>query len=66
MDSYAKCESVKQVQVVWSDQQNSPPQDWISKYPEGKFVFEIHNNNSLSNRFRPRIPVPTEVRLITR
>lgn len=64
IESYAKCDAVKQVQIVWSDQENSPPQDWIAKYPEGKFMFEVHKENSLSNRFRPLVDVPTEVRCI--
>ena len=54
---------MQQVQVVWSDIDNKAPFSWISELslqPE-KFVFEIHSNNSLSNRFRPLQKIPTEV-----
>lgn len=61
MDYYATCDIVGQVQVVWSDLENKAPMDWLKKYPEGKYAFEIHTTNSLSNRFRPLIPVDTEV-----
>jgi hypothetical protein len=61
MDYYKTCDVVSQVQVVWSDQVNKAPVEWLKKYPEGKYIFEIHDTNSLSNRFRALIPVNTEV-----
>jgi hypothetical protein len=61
MDYYKTCETVRQVQVVWSDQVNSPPLDWLNNYPKDKFMFEVHKTNSLSNRFRVLDNVPTEV-----
>jgi Glycosyl transferase family 64 domain len=32
----------------------------MDSYPQGKLKFEVHSNNSLSNRFRPLIDIPTE------
>lgn len=60
LDSYARCDVVKQIQVVWSDQENSAPLEWIEKYPESKVSFELHKKNSLSNRFRPLTEIPTQ------
>ncbi len=61
VEYYAKCDVVSQVQIVWSDQKDKPPKELLKKYPKDKFVFETHSSNSLSNRFRALIPVPTEV-----
>ncbi len=47
--------------MVWSDQANSAPVSWEAKYPAGKVRFEIHKSNSLSNRFKALLNVPTEV-----
>lgn len=66
LDYYHHCPLIKQIQIVWSDTKNDPPLNWLSQYnqkntnKEDKVVFEIHKNNSLSNRFRPLIPIPTE------
>ncbi len=61
---YHVCPLVNQIQVVWSDTKESPPMGWLKEYNKGsgseKVVFEVHKNNSLSNRFRPLIPIPTE------
>eukprot|EP01036_Dinobryon_divergens_P029815 gene29815-38969_t len=61
MRYYKDCKIVKQVQVVWSDQENGAPFHWIKDFglPSDKYVFEIHRNNSLSNRFRPLLSIPT-------
>jgi hypothetical protein len=61
MDYYKTCSVIRQVQIVWSDQVNSPPHDWLSSYPKDKYVFEVHKTDSLSNRFRALGGVPTEV-----
>jgi hypothetical protein len=61
MDYYKTCSIIRQVQIVWSDQVNSPPHDWLSSYPKDKYVFEVHKTDSLSNRFRALGEVPTEV-----
>lgn len=60
---YKTCGNVRQIQVVWSDQQAAAPLHWLANYPAGKVVFEIHGNNSLNNRFQSLLPIPTEVTL---
>lgn len=57
LDYYKECPQVREVQVVWSDQANNPPLDWGVP---GKITFEVHKENSLNNRFRAIIPVPTD------
>ena len=64
LDYYQTCDVIKQVQVVWSDQVNSPPTDWLKNYPPGKFMFEVHKTDSLNNRFKVLDSVPTEVCLL--
>jgi len=60
---YKNCDVVQQVQIVWSDQSNDAPVSWNDEFSlsRAKFVFEIHSNDSLSNRFRSTIPLLTEV-----
>ena len=60
LDYYKTCAAVKQIQVVWSDQRDKPPVDWLSKYPTGKVLFEVHDKDSLNNRFVPLQEIPTE------
>ncbi len=64
LKSYARCACVDTITIVWSDPKSSPPEDLVleSKYPNSTFEFEVHKENSLSNRFRPLTPVPTEVK----
>lgn len=41
------------IQIVWSDIENKPPLDIVTKYEHNSRVyFEIHPTNSLSNRFK--------------
>ena len=62
LEYYVDCDIVEEIQVVWSDLASKPP-DWTRKYL--KSVFEIHlENNSLTNRFIPLIPIKTEVRIV--
>lgn len=60
LDYYKTCDTVKQIQVVWSDQQNKPPLGWVLKYPEGKVLFEVHAKDSLNNRFVALHDIPTD------
>jgi Glycosyl transferase family 64 domain len=64
LEHYAYCENVKQIQVVWSDQKAAAPNDWLSKYPAGKVVFETHSTDSLNNRFHNLTSIPTEVSVL--
>lgn len=61
LEHYKKCENVKQIQVVWSDQESKPPIGMVDKYPKDKVIFEVHRNDSLNNRFRNLVSIPTEV-----
>jgi hypothetical protein len=62
LEHYTTCPEVKEITVVWSDLQNSPPSHLSpSRYPAGKVKYEIHKVNSISNRFKALDPVPTEV-----
>jgi len=60
LDYYRTCKVVRQIQVVWSDQENKPPVDWLEGYEAGKVIFEVHDKNSLSNRFVALQGIPTE------
>jgi Glycosyl transferase family 64 domain len=61
LEHYKQCENVKQIQVIWSDQNTKAPLAMLEKYPAGKVIFEVHDNNSLNNRFHNLTNIPTEV-----
>jgi hypothetical protein len=62
LDHYSTCPEVKQITVVWSDPDNKPPVELGPiNYPHSDVFYEIHVNNSLTNRFRAIYPVPTDV-----
>ena len=63
LEHYHKCQNVRQIQIIWSDQESTPPLEWLNKYPKDKVVFEVHRNNSLNNRFQNLIPITTEVNI---
>ena len=46
--------------MVWSDQKNSAPLDWVGRYPKGKVQFELQTRDSLSNRFNQILPLETD------
>lgn len=50
---------VELIQVVWSDQKNSPPSDLTHRYPSNKVMYERHSTDRLSNRFKPLQPLTT-------
>jgi hypothetical protein len=61
LDNYSKCSVVNQIQVIWSDPTNNDkiPKDWLSLYSNNKVIFEVHDSNSLNNRFKPLIDINT-------
>lgn len=61
MDYYKSCDTVHQIQVVWSDQLNQPPISWNTRYSKDKYIIEMHSTDSLNNRFIPLQPIDTEV-----
>lgn len=58
----ASCDCVGQIQVVWSDQENSPPgmDLFADERTRRKVRFEAHDTNSLNHRFNMTSPVDTE------
>ena len=75
VEHFAQCDVVREIQVVWSDQENEPPGLGMFDLPKRhgghrkgggargpSVVFERHTTDSLNNRFLPTIAVPTEVR----
>ena len=55
---YARCEGVDAVRVVWSESGN-PPRGW--EVPGGaKLIYDIHEKNSINNRFVPLKGVGTD------
>lgn len=61
---YITCSCVKEIQIVWSDQTNKPPTDLltgVASYKE-KIKYELHDRDSLNNRFLPTLQIPTLVR----
>lgn len=63
---YLECSSVNQIQIVWSDQANLPPKSvfptsMLNRFGKERIVFEIHDKDSLSNRFTPKSVIDTQV-----
>lgn len=61
---FARCPNVQAIQVIWSDQGYDPPSlmDWaipLSTQDLSKVTFEVQPTDSLNNRFRALLPVPT-------
>ena len=48
---YALCEGVDAVRVVWSES-DTPPHDW-GVAGGAKVIFDVHEKNSINNRFVP-------------
>jgi hypothetical protein len=59
---YNECKVVNQIQVIWSDQENKAPIEWLQYYPENRVIFEIHDKDSLNNRFIALKVIPTMVK----
>lgn len=57
----ASCDCVGQIQVVWSDQENRPPDlELFEKEARSKIHFEVHDSNSLNHRFNVTSPMNTD------
>jgi hypothetical protein len=58
-----ECAFIKEITVIWSDTENTPPLEWEKTYSGvggGLVKFEIHKKNSLNNRFLPQHEIFTE------
>jgi len=58
VNHHAKCEGVAQIQVIWCDSEQDPPEE-VEHHSSGKVVIERHSENSLNARFDPLIQIPT-------
>lgn len=58
VNHHAKCESVKEIQIVWCDSDNEPPNE-ILHHKSGKVKIEKHVINSLNERFKVLMDPPT-------
>lgn len=58
VDYLSTCSGVAQIQVIWCDKKNNPP-DFLMNHPSGKVVVEHHKINSLNERFNLLSPTPT-------
>lgn len=54
---HSSCPGVKQIQIVWCDKENEPPTELLDKFD--KVVVEVHEGNSLNERFNVLQPAPT-------
>ena len=48
LEHHSKCDGVAQIQVIWCTDQGDPPQE-LQEFP--KVVIEVHETNSLNERF---------------
>jgi len=58
INHHARCEGVKEIQVIWCDSNNKPPVD-VTHHPSGKVKIETHTINSLNERFKVILDAPT-------
>ncbi|KAL7480361.1 hypothetical protein ACHAW6_006055 [Cyclotella cf. meneghiniana] len=58
VNHHAKCEGVKEIQIVWCDSENEPPNE-ILHHKSGKVKVEKHTINSLNERFKVLMDPPT-------
>lgn len=59
---YVTCTCVKEIQIVWSDQKNKPSTNLFGEaVGNDKIKYEIHDKDSLNNRFLPELSIPTQV-----
>ena len=58
INHHAKCEGVAEIQIIWCDTENDPP-DNVLHHPSGKVKIERHDINSLNERFKIVLDPPT-------
>ncbi|KAL7536184.1 hypothetical protein ACHAXR_006971 [Thalassiosira sp. AJA248-18] len=58
INHHAQCDGVKEIQVIWCDSTNEPPNE-ILHHSSGKVKIEKHSINSLNERFKVMIDTPT-------
>jgi len=58
INHHAQCEGVAEIQIIWCDTQNDPP-DNVLHHSSGKVKIERHDINSLNERFKIVLDTPT-------
>lgn len=58
VNHHAKCEGVKEIQIIWCDSDNEPPKELVH-HKSGKVKVERHVINSLNERFKVLMDPPT-------
>ena len=58
LNHHSRCEGVAQIQVIWCDPEEEPP-DEVVNHKSGKVVVERHDIDSLNERFHMLIHPPT-------
>ena len=58
INHHSRCANVAEIQVIWCDMHNSPPDD-IVNHPSKKVKIEKHAINSLNERFKVLLDPPT-------
>ena len=65
---YLTCPQVRQIVVVWSDQELKPPFKLLEQLQvkdmdksDSRIYFEIHSTDSLNNRFLELVPAKDDV-----
>ena len=58
---YLTCNVILEVQIIWSDIQNQPPLFKDLNDDSNKVRYEIHDKDSLNNRFLAKIDIKTKV-----
>ena len=61
---YLTCNVMHEIQIIWSDLSNQPPSLKDLNVETNKVKFEVHDKDSLNNRFLPKLDIKTKVTLV--
>ena len=61
---YLTCNVIHEIQIIWSDLSNQPPSLKDLNVETNKVKFEVHDKDSLNNRFLPKLDIKTKVTLV--
>lgn len=57
---YLSCNAIREIQIVWSDLSNQPPKNDLNEN-NNKVRYEVHDKDSLNNRFLAKLDIETNV-----
>lgn len=61
VEHFASCDCVGKIQIIWSDQLNSPPAlEFFKAEYRNKIEYEVHDTNSLNHRFNVTSTLSTD------